>query len=78
MKLLNFCLNNPYLTFSEVSKYLINSSGYIKENDVISSNNFILEIRKEFFNLKKIKRSLKNLYNLKLKVKYKKFNFLTY
>ena len=78
-EIINFCLNNPYLTFSEVSKYLINSSGYIKENDVITSNNFILEIRKELFNLKKNQKDPLKIYtNLKTEVKYKKFNFLAY
>ena len=78
-EIINFCLNNPYLTHSEVSKYLVNNSGYIKENDIKVSDNFILDIRKELFNLKKNQRDIYKIYtNLKSEVKYKKFNFLVY
>ena len=77
--IVEFCLRYPYLTFSEISKYLVNSSGYIKENNKKETKNFILEIRKELFNLKKNHRGPIEIYsNLKEEVKYKKFNFLTY
>ena len=33
-EIVKFCLNNPYLTFSEISKYQVNSSGYVKENEI--------------------------------------------
>jgi len=77
--ILEFCMMYPYLTFSEISKYLVNSSNYIKENNEKKNNNFILEIRKELFNLKKKQKKPLEIYsNLKKEVKYKKFNFLTY
>jgi len=77
--ILEFCMMYPYLTFSEISKYLVNSSNYIKENNEKKNNNFILEIRKELFNLKKKQKKPLEIYsNLKKEVKYKKFNFLAY
>ena len=78
-ELIDFCINSPYLTFSEVSKYLINSSSYIRENHIKEATNFILEIRKELFNIKRNKSSPKEIYlNLKKEVLYKKLNFLVY
>ena len=78
-ELIDFCINSPYLTFSEVSKYLINSSSYIRENNIKEATNFILEIRKELFNIKRNKSSPKEIYlNLKKEVLYKKLNFLVY
>lgn len=77
--IVEFCLNYPYLTFSEISKYLINSYDYVKESKANKTNNFILEIRKELFNLKKNGKGALEIYsNLKKEIKYKKFNFLTY
>ncbi len=77
--LIDFCVNTPYLTFSEISKYMVNNSGYAKENEIKKDNNFILDIRKELFNLKKNQNSAFEIYsNLKKEVKYKKFNFLAY
>ncbi len=78
-ELIDFCINSPYLMFSEVSKYLINSSGYIRENKIKETTNFILEIRKELFNIKRNHSSPKDIYlNLKKEVLYKKLNFLVY
>ncbi len=78
-ELIDFCINSPYLTFSEVSKYLINSSSYIRENHIKEATNFILEIRKELFNIKRNKSSPKEIYlNLKKEALYKKLNFLVY
>ncbi len=78
-EIIDFCKENPHLTFSEISKYLVNDLGYVKENKIREKNNFILEIRKKLFNLKKEKKnSLEIYYNLKKEVLYKKFNFLTY
>ena len=78
-ELIDFCINSPYLMFSEVSKYLINSSGYIRENNIKETTNFILEIRKELFNIKRNHSSPKDIYlNLKKEVLYKKLNFLVY
>ena len=65
--------------FSEVSKYLTNSSGYIRENKIKETTNFILEIRKELFNIKRNHSNPKDIYlNLKKEVLYKKLNFLVY
>lgn len=78
-EIIDYCISSPYLTFSELSKYLINNSDYIKENKVEEKNNFILEIRKNIFKLKKFNKSPQEIYNhLKLEVRYKKFNFLVY
>ena len=78
-ELVDFSKENPYLAFSEISKYLVNSKGYVKENKIKESYNFILEIRKELFNLKRNQKSSIDIYsNLKQEVKYKKFNFLIY
>ena len=78
-ELVGFSKENPYLAFSEISKYLVNSKGYVKENKIKESYNFILEIRKELFNLKRNQKSSIDIYsNLKQEVKYKKFNFLIY
>lgn len=78
-EIVDFCKENPHLTFSEISKYLVNDLGYVKENKIREKNNFIIEIRKKLFNLKKEKKnSLEIYYNLKKEVQYKKFNFLTY
>lgn len=78
-ELVDFSKENPYLAFSEISKYLVNSSSYVKENKIRESHNFILEIRKKLFNLKRNQRPSIDIYsNLKQEVKYKKFNFLIY
>ncbi len=79
LEIVDFCLSTPYLTFSETSKYLINSSKYMKENTIKGNDNFILNLRKELFNLKRNQASPQEIFiNLKQEVKYKKFNFLTY
>ena len=79
LNLIEFCITNPHLTFSEISKYLINSYGYIKDTGISEKNNFILDLRKELFDLKRNNRNIKSIYeNLKKEIRYKKFNFLTY
>ena len=79
LEIIDFCTTNPYLAFSEISKYLVNSSSYVKENKIKEDNNFILEIRKNLFNLKKNGNKALDIYNnLKKEVKYKKFSFLIY
>ena len=79
LDVLEFCISTPQLFYSEISKFLINSDGYVKETKIKEKNNLILELRKELFNLKREKSSLKNIYeNLKNEAKYKKFNFLAY
>ena len=74
-----FCVSNPHLTFSEISKYLVNSDGYVADRSISEKNNSILDIRKELFNLKRNGDNMKTIYeNLKKEVRYKKFNFLIY
>ena len=72
-------MSNPHLAFSEISKYLINSDGYVADRSISEKNNSILDIRKELFNLKRNGGNMKTIYeNLKKEVRYKKFNFLIY
>ena len=79
LSLLEFCISNPELAFSEISKFLVNSNGYVRESKIKEKNNAILELRKELYNLKREGGDLKNLYkNLKNEANYKKFNFLTF
>ena len=58
-EMINYCLSLPYLTFSELSKFLINKTGYVNENQSKEDTNSILELRKEIFNLKKNYKDLK-------------------
>ena len=77
--LINYCISQPYLTNSEVSKYAVNKNNYISDSLVYEIDNFILEIRKEIYSLKRKNINIKKLFFiLKNEVKYKKFNFLTY
>ena len=77
--LINYCISQPYLTNSEVSKYAVNKNNYISDSLVYEIDNFILEIRKEIYSLKHKNINIKKLFLiLKNEVKYKKFNFLTY
>lgn len=77
--LINYCIAHPYLTFSELSKYNVNKTGYTTDPMVNNLNNFILEIRKEVFRLKKSNLKMKEFFNvLKNEVKYKKLSFLTF
>ena len=79
LNLIEFCITNPHLAFSEISKYLINSYGYVRDTGISEKNDFILELRKELFYLKRNNINIKSIYeNLKKEIKYKKFNFLTY
>ncbi len=77
--IIDFCITTPHLTFSEISKYLVNSSSYVRDKKIREINNFILNTRKELFNLKNSKKNIKEIYiNLKKEIKYKKFSFLIY
>tara|TARA_A100001011_G_scaffold346632_1_gene383174 strand:+ start:1381 stop:2004 length:624 start_codon:yes stop_codon:yes gene_type:complete len=79
LNLLEFCISAPHLAFSEISKFLVNSNGYVREAKIKEKNNTILELRKELYNLKNKGGDLKNIYeNLRNEAKYKKFNFLTF
>ena len=51
--LADFCKTSPHLTFSETTKYLINNEGYIRDQSIKDETNFILDIRKKIFSLKK-------------------------
>ena len=77
--IINFCIDNPQLALSEISKFLVNSAGYVAETRTNAKKNSILEIRKEFYSLVRNNDGVKSIYeNLKKEVKYKKFNFLIY
>lgn len=76
---INYCTSMPYLIFSEVSKYKLNSHNYKAETEVKEDRNFILDIRKDIFKLKISTVDIKKLFlKLKKEVNYKKFNFLIY
>ena len=77
--LINFCISQPYLTNSEILKFTVNKNNYVVDSLVHEMDNFILEIRKEVYRLKRKDINAKKLFFiLKNEVKYKKFNFLTY
>ena len=77
--LINYCLSLPYFTVSEATKYKVNKSGYITDAKSNGLDNFILEIRKDIFKLKKSQIDIKKLFSkIKSEVMYKKFNFLIY
>ena len=79
MELINFCKNYPVLLFSETSKYLTNSNGYIKDQLSFNEKNHILELRKSIFSLKKDGTKIKTLFSkIKSEAIYKKLNFLIY
>ena len=79
LDVLKYCISSPQLAFSEISKFLVNSDGYVKEAKINEKSNFILELRKELFNLKRKGSDIKIIYeNIKNEAKYKKFNFLTF
>tara|TARA_A100001011_G_C14314855_1_gene847457 strand:+ start:3851 stop:4474 length:624 start_codon:yes stop_codon:yes gene_type:complete len=79
LEFMDYCKGSPHLAFSEISKYIVNSSNYIKENKIKEKSNFILDIRKRIFDLKRKQKDSREIYNyLKQEVKYKKFNFLAY
>ena len=76
--LINYCLANPMMIYSETSKYLINNKNYSEETSIIEKNNFILNIRKKIFNNKRSGDIRETFLNIKDEAKYKKLNFLTY
>lgn len=76
--LMSFCAQNPALTFSEVSKYLINPN-YTVDTIISDQINHVVDIRKNIFSLKNKTFEIKNLYHsIKKEAYYKKFNFLIY
>ena len=77
-EILDFCLYVPYLTFSELSKYFINESKYVRDKKIKESSNSILEIRKSIYNQKKDQKDMIKIYTfLKKEALIKKFSFLT-
>ena len=77
--LINYCLSLPYFTLSEATKYKANKTGYITDAKSKGLDNFILEIRKDIFKLKKSQIDIRKLFSkIKSEVVYKKFNFLIY
>ena len=71
-------IRNPELSYSEISKYLVSNVGYNENISLHDDTNFILEIRKDIFKLKKINDIKKIYLKIKDEAKYKKFSFLTY
>ena len=77
--LITYCVSLPYFTLSEATKYKVNKSGYTTDSKSKALNNFILEIRKDIFTLKKSQNDVKKLFSkIKNEAMYKKFNFLIY
>ena len=78
-KLINFCVSQPYLTNSEITKYEVNSENYSADSVFHEDENFILDTRKKIFKIKRTDIDIRKLFfYLKDEAKYKKFNFLTY
>ena len=71
-------IRNPELSYSEISKYLVSNVGYNENISLHDDTNFILEIRKDIFKLKKINDIKKIYLRIKDEAKYKKFSFLAY
>ena len=77
--LINYCLSLPYFTLSEATKYRVNKSGYITDAKSKGQNNFIMEIRKDIFSMRKTQIDMRKLFSkIKNEAIYKKFNFLAY
>lgn len=77
--LIDYCISQPHLAFSELSKYTVNSEKYEIDTAIRNEDNFIAEIRKDIFKLKRSQSNLKKIFfKLKDEAKYKKFNFLAY
>ena len=77
--LINYCLSLPYYTISEATKYKVNKNGYVTDTKGKGLDNFILEIRKDIFKLRKSQIDIKKLFSkIKYEALHKKFNFLVY
>jgi len=77
-ELISYCILNPYLIFSEISKYLVNQN-YTKEIFDKKKLNPIYDVRKKIFDLKNSKNKVQEIYlELKNEAQLKKLNFLTY
>ena len=76
--LISFCKQNPALTFSEISKYLINSN-YIGDTLITDQKNHLISLRRYIFSIKNKRSEVKSLYDsIKSEAFYKRFNFLIY
>lgn len=77
--LLNFIINSPEYTYSEIGKFLINQKDYSKLF-IDNHDDKIAAIRKEIYkNKNDAKINFKLFYSLiKKEVELKRFNFLTY
>lgn len=76
---ISYCHDQPSMTFSEVSKYIVNKDNYLQNFKNNQNENPILFFRKKFYNEKKNNSDIQQLYKiLKDEVLVKRFNFLTY
>jgi len=76
--LIQYCINNPHLLFSEIHKFQINGN-YVNDSNIKVKDDFILNIRRNIFNQKKNLKNIKAIYQLnKEEIIYKKFSFLTF
>jgi len=77
-ELFNYCVEQPYFIYSELTKFNVNSEKYTLDTPINNTNYFILETRRNIFNIKKSQINIKKLYlELKYEAQYKKFSFLT-
>ena len=52
-ELINYCISTPYLMFSEVSKYKLNSENYIADTLVKEERKLYFKYTKRYFQIKK-------------------------
>ena len=75
--LIEYCLENPVMIYSETQKYFISKKYKSDYNE--KDKDFILNIRRNIFQIKKESFNPKKIYDeLKNEARYKKLNFLTY
>ena len=75
--LIDYCIENPMMIYSETDKYFISSNYQGDFNK--KEKDFILNVRKNIFQIKRGDNNPKKIYDeLKNEIKYKKFSFLTY
>ena len=75
--LIEYCLENPVMIYSETQKYFISKKYKSDYNE--KDKDFILNIRRNIFQIKKESLNPKKIYDeLKNEARYKKLSFLTY
>ena len=75
--LIEYCLENPVMIYSETQKYFISKKYKSDYNE--KDKDFILNIRRNIFQIKKESFNPKKIYDeLKNEARYKKLSFLTY